>query len=58
MTVQNLAKQELKKINENYYGSDEQIKNEIAIMKASKIEMLYNETIEEWLYKVSTSVAR
>lgn len=56
MTVQNLAKQELKKINENYYGSDEQIKNEIAIMKASKIEMLYNETIEEWLYKVSTSV--
>lgn len=55
MTVQNLAKQELKKINENYYGSDEQIKNEIAIMKASKIEMLYNETIEEWLYKVSTS---
>ena len=29
---------------------------EIAIMKASKIEMLYNETIEEWLYKVSTSV--
>jgi hypothetical protein len=25
-------------------------------MKASKIEMLYNETIEEWLYKVSTSV--
>ncbi len=56
MTVQNLAKQELKKINENYYGSDEQIKNEIAIMKASKIEMLYNETIEEWLYKVSTSI--
>ena len=56
MTVQNLAKQELKKMNENYYGSDEQIKNEIAIMKSSKIEMLYNETIEEWLYKVSTSV--
>ena len=56
MTVQNLAKQEIKKMNENYYGSDEQIKNEIAIMKSSKIEMLYNETIEEWLYKVSTSV--
>jgi hypothetical protein len=56
MTVQNLAKQELKKMNESYYGSDEQIKNEIAIMKSSKIEMLYNETIEEWLYKVSTSV--
>jgi hypothetical protein len=56
MTVQNLAKQELKKMNESYYGSDEQIKNEIAIMKYSKIEMLYNETIEEWLYKVSTSV--
>ncbi len=56
MTVQNLAKQELKKMNENYYGSDEQIKNEIAITKNSKIEMLYNETIEEGLYKVSTSV--
>ena len=56
MTVQNLAKQELKKMNESYYGSDEQIKNEIVIMKSSKIEMLYNETIEEWLYKVSTSV--
>ena len=56
MTVQNLAKQELKKMNESYYGSDEQIKNEIAIMKSSKIEMLYNKTIEEWLYKVSTSV--
>jgi hypothetical protein len=56
MTVQNLAKQELKKMNESYYGSDEQIKNEIAIMKSSEIEMLYNETIEEWLYKVSTSV--
>jgi len=56
MTVQNLAKQELKKINKSYYGSDEQIENEIAIMKASKIEMLYNESIEEWLYKVSTSV--
>ena len=53
MKTQNLAKQELKKINKSYYGSDEQIKNEIAIMKASKIKMLYNESIEEWLYKVS-----
>ena len=58
MTIRNLAKLELAKMNENYYGSEKQIKNEIAIMKASKIEMLYNETIEEWLYKVSTSVAR
>ena len=57
MTIQNLAKLELAKMNENYYGSEKQIKNEIAIMKASKIEMLYNETIEEWLYKVSTSIA-
>ena len=56
MTVQNLAKLELAKMNENYYGSEMQIKNEIAIMKASKIEMLYNESIEEWLYKVSTSI--
>ena len=38
MTVQNLAKQEIKKMNESYYGSDEQIKNEIAIMKSSKIK--------------------
>jgi hypothetical protein len=43
-------------MNESYYGSEKQIAQEIAIMKASKIEMLYNETIEEWLYKVSTSV--
>jgi hypothetical protein len=56
MTIQNLAKQELAKMNENYYGSEMQIKNEIVIMKASKIEMLYNESIEEWLYKVSTSI--
>jgi len=56
MTIQNLAKLELAKMNENYYGSEMQIKNEIVIMKASKIEMLYNESIEEWLYKVSTSV--
>ena len=56
MTVQNLAKLELAKMNENYYGSEMQIKNEIVIMKASKIEMLYNESIEEWLYKVSTSI--
>ena len=56
MTVQNLAKLELAKMNESYYGSEKQIAKEIAIIKASKIEMLYNETIEEWLYKVSTSV--
>ena len=56
MTIQNLAKQELAKMNESYYGSEEQIKNEIAIMKSSKIEMRYDESIEEWLYKVSTSV--
>ena len=56
MNVQKLAKLELAKMNENYYGSEMQIKNEIVIMKASKIEMLYNESIEEWLYKVSTSV--
>ena len=56
MTIQNLAKLELKRMNESYYGSEKQIAKEIVIMKASKIEMLYNETIEEWLYKVSTSV--
>ena len=38
-------------------NSEKQIAKEIVIMKASKIEMLYNETIEEWLYKVSTSIA-
>ena len=56
MTIQNLAKQELAKMNEGYYGSEKQIAKEIVIMKASKIEMLYNETIEEWLYKVSTTI--
>ena len=56
MTIQNLAKLELTKMHESYYGSKKQIAKEIVIMKASKIEMLYNETIEEWLYKVSTTV--
>ena len=36
----------------NYYGSDEQIKNENLIYVESKIEMKYNESIEEYYYRI------
>lgn len=36
----------------NYYGSEEQIKNEIYILNKTKIEMEYNESIEEYYYRV------
>ena len=47
--LHSLIKKELKQItsNHNYYGSENQIKNEIYISKNSP-EMLYNETIEEY----------
>ena len=35
-----------------YWGSEEQIQNEIIILKESGIEMEDKEAIEEWYYRV------
>tara|TARA_R100000329_G_scaffold31535_1_gene29093 strand:+ start:241 stop:411 length:171 start_codon:yes stop_codon:yes gene_type:complete len=47
--LHSLIQKELNQLtsNHNYYGSENQIKNEIYISKNSP-EMLYNETIEEY----------
>ena len=47
--LHSLIQKELKQItsNPNYYGSENQIENEIYISSLSP-EMLYNETIEEY----------
>ena len=51
----NLITQELNKLNNiNYYGSDEQIVHENYIVNHSNVEMLYNESIEEYYYKLNT----
>lgn len=42
------------KSNPNYYGSENQIENEIYISSTSKVEMLYNETIEEYYKRLLT----
>ena len=36
----------------NYYGSKQQIENENKIVKESKVEIKYNESIEEYYYRV------
>ena len=48
--LHSLIQKELKQItsNPNYYGSENQIENEICITSKTKKEMLYNETIEEY----------
>ena len=48
--LNSLIQKELNQItsNHNYYGSENQIQNEIYISSKSKVEMLYNETIEEY----------
>jgi hypothetical protein len=56
--LNNLVKNELDKIFKyDYYGSKEQIKNESIIMNNcivldNKLEMKYNETIEEYYLKI------
>jgi len=56
--LNNLVKNELDKIFKyDYYGSKEQIKNEKIIMNNcivldNKLEMKYNETIEEYYLKI------
>ena len=44
---------ELNKIfKSDYYGSDEQIKNEELILNETNIKMKYNETIEEYYSRI------
>jgi len=53
MNLKELILSEMDKIHlPDYYGSKEQIKNETLILKESKIEMKYNETIEDYYYRV------
>ena len=59
MTIQNTITQELNKLNNvNYYGSDEQIVNENYIVNHSNVEMLYNESIQEYYHKLNTMFNR
>jgi|TARA_B100000085_G_scaffold71088_1_gene63727 hypothetical protein len=37
---------------ENYYGSKQQIESEKFILNESKIEMKYNECLEEYYYRI------
>tara|TARA_A100000172_G_scaffold7599_1_gene4231 strand:- start:373 stop:555 length:183 start_codon:yes stop_codon:yes gene_type:complete len=55
-TLQLQIQKELNQLNSNlnYYGSENQIENEIYISSTSKVEMLYNETIEEYYKRLLT----
>tara|TARA_A100001011_G_C14204957_1_gene797360 strand:- start:180 stop:353 length:174 start_codon:yes stop_codon:yes gene_type:complete len=52
--MKSFIKKELKELtnNENYWGSEKQIKNEIYILNKTKIEMENRESIEEWLKRI------
>lgn len=53
MDLKNFILKEMEQIHlPNYYGSKQQIKNEIKIMEESGIEMKYNEAIEDYYYRV------
>jgi hypothetical protein len=53
LDLKNFILEEMERIHlPNYYGSKQQIENENKIVKESKIEMLYNEAIEEYYYRV------
>ena len=53
LDLKNFILEEMEKIHlPNYYGSKQQIENENKIVKESKIEMLEDEAIEEYYYKV------
>jgi len=50
-TIKDIIKQELLMLKDkdfNYYGSEKQIENENNIVNFTKVEMKYNETIEEY----------
>ena len=51
--LKELILEEMEKIHlPNYWGSEEQIQNEILILKESGIEMKDKEAIEDWYYRV------
>ena len=51
--LKNFILEEMERIHlPNYYGSKQQIENENKIVKESKIKMKYNESIEEYYYRV------
>lgn len=54
MTLREYIKEELVEFenNENYYGSEIQIESENFIVKESKIEMEYNECLEEYYIRI------
>ena len=55
----NLITQELNKLNKKeYYGSYEQIVHENYIVNNSNVEMLYNESIQEYYNKLNTMFNR
>lgn len=52
-TIKDIINQELLMLKDEsnfngYWGSEQQIKNEIAILDFTKVEMKYNEDIVEW----------
>jgi hypothetical protein len=57
MTLKEFVKEEMKQLqgNDNYYGSKEQIEAEKTILKESKIEMEWNECLEEYYYRILQS---
>jgi len=54
-TIKDIIKQELLMLennNFNYYGSEKQIENENKIFNFTKLEIDYNETIEEYYNRI------
>ena len=57
LDLKNFILEEMERIHlPNYYGSKQQIENENRIVKESKIEMLEDEAIEDYYYKVYTEL--
>ena len=55
--LKEFIKSELDKIlKTDYYGTDEQIKNEELILNKTNVEMKYNETIEEYYFRIYDSL--
>ena len=56
--MKSFIKKELKELNnnENYYGSEKQIKNEIYILNKIKIEMEDRESIEEYYIRLIKNI--
>ena len=55
--LKDFIKSELNKIfKTDYYGTDEQIKNEELILNETNIKMKYNETIEEYYLRIYVGI--